>query len=145
MATTQEDPDRHIEEARESLLARVEEIGRRLHDAREKLDIKAKIAAHPWPAVGIAFAAGALLALPRSSRKSRPRDAEIKQAEVKSGLIGAAAATLGTLVFTLVKNVAMHQLSGYARDWWERRQAMEGQPMEGQASKTRDVESFLEH
>lgn len=143
MDTTQ-DPDRRVEEARESLLARVEELGRRLHDVREKLDIKSKIAAHPWPAVGIALAAGALLAFPSgSSKRSRSRD--VQAAEVKSGLIGAAAATLGTLVFTLVKNVAMHQLSGYARDWWERRVQMEGQPMEGQASRTRDVESFLEH
>lgn len=134
MATIQ-DPDRRVEQARASLLARVEEIGRRFQDARDKLDIRSKIAAHPWPAVGIAFAAGALLALPK-----RRKPKSIEAAEARGGLIGAGAAALGALVLTLVKNVAMHQLSGYASDWWERRQRMEAE-----ASQTRDVESFLEH
>ena len=143
METTQ-DPDRRVEEARESLLARVEEIARRVQQARDKLDIRAKIAAHPWPAVGIAFAAGALLALPKRSSKSKSKSKSIRAAEtkgeVKGGLIGAAAATIGTIAFTLIKNVAMHHLSGIAKDWWDQRSQMEAE-----ASRTRDVESFLEH
>ena len=135
-----QDPDRRVEEARQDLLARVEEIARRVQDARDKIDIRAKIAAHPWPAIGIALAAGVLLALPRSSSKSKSksiRAAETK-GEVKGGLIGAAAATIGTLAFTLIKNVAMQHISGMAKDWFDQR-------MEADASRTRDVESFLEH
>lgn len=137
---TAQDPDRRVEEARASLLARVEEIARRVHDAREKLDIRAKIIAHPWPAVGIAFAAGALLALPKRSSKSRPIRAAEARGEVKGGIVGATVAMIGTLAFTLAKNVAMHHLSGMARDWWDQRSQMEAD-----ASRTRDVESFLEH
>ena len=136
MQTTQ-DPERRVEDARADLLARVEEIARRVKEVREKLDIKSKIAANPWAAVGIAFAAGALLALPKRSKKSK----NVQAAEVKGGLIGAGAATLGTLAFTLIKNIAMNHLSGVAKDWWDAR----AQGMEAGASRTRDVESFLEH
>lgn len=136
MQTTQ-DPDRRVEAARADLLAHVEELARRVQDMRAKLDIKSKIAANPWPAVGIAFAVGALLALPKRSKKTR----NVQAAEVKGGLIGAGAATLGTLAFTLIKNIAMSHLSGVAKDWWDARQ----QAMEADASRTRDVESFLEH
>lgn len=134
--TTQDDPDRRVEEARESLLARVEELGRRLQGAKEKLDIPAHISAHPRLAVGIAFLAGALLGFPGKRSKSSMPD----KAEVKSGLVGAAMATLGSLAFALAKNVAFHHLSGQAKNWWDRKYAMEAD-----ASRTRDVESFLEH
>ena len=131
-----QNPDRRVAEARESLLARVEELAHRIHEAREKLDIKAHIAAHPRGAVGIAFAVGALLAFPKKGGKTR----SVQKAEVKGGLMGAATAAIGTLLFTLVKNVAMHQLSGMASEWWEKRSAME----QG-TSRERDIESFLEH
>jgi hypothetical protein len=134
--TTQEDPDRRVEEARESLLARVEELGRRLQDAKDKLDIPAHIAAHPRLAVGIAFAAGALLGFPGKHSKSHVPG----KAEVKSGLVGAAMAALGSLAFALAKNVAFHHLSGQAKTWWDRKYAMEAD-----ASRTQDVESFLKH
>ena len=136
MDTTQ-DPDRRVEEARESLLARVEELGRRLHDAKEKLDIPAHIAAHPRLAVGIAFALGALLGFPGKRTKSR---LAVEQAQVRSGLLGAAVATIGSLAFQLAKSVAFHQLSEQAKTWWD---AQHG--MQAEASRTRDVESFLEH
>lgn len=135
MATT-DNPDRQVADARASLRAHVEELGRRVQDMKGKLDIGAHIAAHPRLAVGIAFAAGALLALPKKGGK--PKEAD--KAEVKGGLAGAIVAALGTLAFTLVKNVAMHQLSGMASDWWDRRQAMEAN-----VSRESDIESFLEH
>ena len=136
METPTQDPDRRVEEARESLAARVEELGRRLQDAKDKLDIPAHIAAHPRLAVGIALAAGVLLGFPGKRSKSSTPD----KAEVKSGLVGAAMATLGSLAFALAKNVAFHHLSGQAKNWWDRKYAMEAD-----ASRTRDVESFLEH
>jgi len=133
--TTTQDPDQRVEEARASLLARVEELGKRLKEAKAKLDIPAKIAEHPRLAVGIAFAAGALLAFPRKGGSK----SEAK-AEAKGGLMGAAMATLGSLVFGLAKNMAMHKLSTTANTWWDKRSAMEDE-----ASKQRDVEVFLEH
>jgi hypothetical protein len=136
METTTQDPDRRVEQARESLLARVEELGRRLQDAKDKLDIPAHIAAHPRAAVGIAFAAGLLLGFPGKRTKSKTPD----KAEVKSGFIGASMAMLGSLAFALAKNVAFHHLSGEAKSWWDKRYGMEAD-----ASRTRDVESFLEH
>ncbi|MBA3502399.1 MAG: hypothetical protein M4D80_38965 [Myxococcota bacterium] len=134
METPTQDPDRRVDEARESLLARVEELGKRLQGAKEKLDIPAHIAAHPGLAVGIALAAGALLGFPgKRSRSSTPG-----AAEVKSGLMGAAMATLGSLVFALAKNVAFDHLRGEAKNWWDRKYAMESD-----ASRTsRDVDSF---
>lgn len=134
---TIEDPDRRVEEARESLLARVEELGRRIQEAKDKIDIRAHIAANPRVAVGIAFALGALLGLPgKRARTSAPST----KAEVKSGLLGAAVATIGSLAFALAKSVAFHQLSSEAKNWWDRKYGVEAG-----ASRTRDVESFLEH
>ena len=136
MATTTENPDRQVADARASLRAHVEELGRRIKDAKQKLDIKAHIAAHPRAAVGIAFAVGALLAFPKKGGKPK----EANKAEVKGGIAGAIVAAMGTLAFTLVKNVAMHQLSGMASDWWDQRREMENG-----VSRERDIESFLEH
>ena len=134
-STTEEDPDRRVEEARESLSARVDELGRRLQGAKDKLDIPAHITAHPRLAVGIALVAGALLGFPGKRIKADLPD----KSDVKSGLMGAAMATLGSLVFALAKNVAFHHLSGQAKNWWDRKYAMEAD-----ASRSQD-DSFLKH
>ncbi len=127
--------ERRVEQARESLHDRVEELGRRMQDAKDKLDIKAHIAAHPRLAVGIAFAAGVLLAIPGK----RVKDAlPASGADVKSGLLGAMVATIGSIAFQLAKSVAFHQLSGSAKDWWDKNQAMHAG-----ASNPSDAESFL--
>lgn len=139
---TASDPERRVEEAKQSMFARMEELGRRLQDAREKVDIKAHIAAHPQLAVGIAFGIGALLALPGSGKKRNKHVAD--SAEVKSGLIGAAMATLGSLVFSLLKDVAMKQAGGAAFDWWKNRQGADAMgTSEVQASRTRETETFF--
>lgn len=139
MESTQ-DPDRRVEEARASLLAHAHELGRRIQSAKDKLDIRAHIAAHPRLAVGIAFAAGALLGFPGKGSHSKKSDVAPSAAEVKSGLMGAAMATLGSLAFQLAKSVAFHQLSGQAKTWWDANYGMQAE-----ASRTRDVEAFLEH
>jgi hypothetical protein len=128
-------PDRKVEEARESLRAHAEELGRRFGDAKQMLDIPAKIAAHPQLAVGIAFVAGALLGFP--GKRVRPSLPGADTA-AKTGLMGAALATLGTLAFQLAKSVAFHHLSGQAKAWWDRQNDLA-------ASHTRETESFLEH
>jgi hypothetical protein len=123
--------EQQIDDARESLVAHIEELGRRFRDVKDKLDIRAHISAHPRAAAAIAFGAGALLAFPR--RRAKP-DA----AAVKSGMFGAAMTMLGSLAFTLAKNVAMQHLSGSAKAWWD-------EHMERDASRSQDMESFLEH
>lgn len=128
-----DDPDRRVEEARESMRMHAEELGRRVADAKEMLDIPAKIAAHPRLAVGIAFAVGAVLGFPgKRAHTAIPGDA------TKTGLVGAALATIGTLAFQLAKSVAFHHLSQHARAWWD-------QQNEIGASQVRETESFLEH
>lgn len=133
MDNMHEHPDRRVEQARESLRAHAEELGRRFGDAKQMLDIPAKIVAHPRLAVGIAFVAGALLGFPGKRAK-----ASLPEASVKTGLMGAAMATLGSLAFQLAKSVAFHQLSEQAKTWWDRQNEIA-------ASQTRDTESFLEH
>lgn len=128
------DPDRRVEEARESLRAHAEELGRRFGDAKEMLDIPAKIAAHPRLAVGVAFVAGVLLGFP--GKRARP--AIVSGETAKTGLMGAAMATLGTLAFQLAKNVAFHHLSGQAKTWWDRQNDLA-------ASHTRETESSVKH
>ena len=137
MEENTQDPGRRVDDARESMQARVEELGRRLQDAKNKLDIPAHIAAHPRLAVGIAFAVGALLGLPGGRSKS---SVPAGKGQAKSGLMGAAVATLGSLAFSLAKSVAFHQLSGQAKNWWDKNYGLETE-----TSRTRDVESFLEH
>ncbi len=146
--TTESQADRRVEDAKASMFARMEEVARRIEDARRKFDVKAHIAAHPRAAVGIAFAIGALLAIPGSGRRRRS-SVPVGQAEVKSGLIGALTATIGTLAFGFIKNAAMRELGDVAREWWVRRQGeatVAGVGAnEANASRTRDGESFVEH
>jgi hypothetical protein len=142
---TTKDPDVRVEEARESMLNRVEELGRRIQGAKAKLDVPAHIAAHPWLGVGIAFAAGVLLGFPGKRTKT---SAVSSKGEAKSGLMGAAIATIGSLAFQLAKNVAFHQLSGEAKNWWDRKYGVGSSGLgntEADVSRTRDIEAFLEH
>ena len=79
--------------------------------------LKAHIVAHPHAAVGIAFAAGLLL----GGRGRRSKSSRDQSAAVKSSVLGAAMATLGSVVFALAKNLMLHQLSGSAKTWWDQR------------------------
>jgi len=133
--------DRRVEAAKASMLARMEELGRRLRDARNKIDLRAHIVAHPQLAVGIAFGLGALLALPGGGKKKSKIPAD--SAEVKSGLIGAAMATLGSLAFTLLKDVAMRRAGVVALDWWQNRQGSIG-GTEAQAPRAQSAEAFFD-
>ena len=54
--------------ARNRLIRRLFEVSRRVDNARDALDVRHVIGDHALAAVGIAFAAGALLALPGSGR-----------------------------------------------------------------------------
>lgn len=129
------DPDRHIEDARASLVAHLGELGRRFRTARAQLDVPAHISSHPLPAVGVAFAVGALLGM-RGAAKRRDPDAG-------GGLVRAAFAGLLALGFRAAKDLAMRRFADVAQDWWMQRQ--QGSSSEYRTSYNRGVEPFFDH
>lgn len=125
------DPQRHIEDARASLLAHVGELGRRLRAARARFDLRGHIAANPLATVGVAFALGALLGLRGGGR--RPRDA---RGELRRG----ARVGLAAVAMRVAKELALIGATSATRRWWEQRQAS----TEVRASYEPGVEPFLE-
>ena len=110
------DPDRHIEDARASLVAHLGELGRRFRAARAQLDMPAHIAAHPLAAVGAAFALGALLGF----RGGRPRDGGEPRSLGRAALAG-----LVALGVRAGKDIAMRRLAEAAQAWWTQRQELQ--------------------
>lgn len=118
------DPDRHIEDARESLVAHLGELGRRFRTARAQLDVPARIAARPLAAVGVAFALGALLGL----GGGKPRKGGEPGVGVEPRSLGRAAlAGLVALGVRVGKDIAMRRLSEAAQAWWTQHQALQAQ------------------
>jgi hypothetical protein len=128
MPMTTAETDRRVDEARESMVARIEELGRRLHNARERLDVQRYIVAHPLIAVGAAFALGAVLGFVGGGKRGKSAD--------KRGLGGTLAAAVGTLVMAGLKEIAVHQI---------RRQFEGGRDREAEASSEPELESFFKH
>lgn len=118
-----------LDEARASLIARIEELGRRMHAVRARLDISAHIAAHPLAAVGAAAAVGALLGLRR--RAARRSDA------VERSFAGAVVAGVGALALRVAKEIAFKEVADAARGWWSSREAA--------ASHDPQMEMYFEH
>ena len=136
--------DRRVEQANESLMEHAEELGKRIKEAREKLNIPAKIGEHPLVAVGAALALGAFLGLlsggPRPRVIVRPKQKLEAEPEVKRGLITAASAMLGTLVVQFAKDFAVRQLVNRASTWMDRDDSPEAR-----ASHVPETESFFKH
>ena len=128
--------ERKVERAKESLMARVDELGRRIKDAREKFDIKAHIAAHPLIAVGAAFALGALVGIPGGKRRSSSgTDDQVRRS------VGAVVATgIAGIAIRIAKDFAVRQLAGVAKNWWENQGTSEVT-----SSRDPSVEAFLRH
>lgn len=104
--------DDRAEQAKASLMSRIEELGRRFKGAKQSLDLKAQIGAHPWPAVGIALAAGVLTGVlggPSASDSDGPRG--------KSTVSSAVLAALGALAVRALKDVALRQVATLAKNW----------------------------
>ena len=118
---TVEDADRRVERAKASLLARVELLKHKLSDAKQTLDVRAQIAKHALPAVGIAFALGAAAGLRRTG--SAP-DREPRSHPLRS----AAFAALSAFGLRALREVALAKLGEVAKQWWADHG---GEPLQG--------------
>jgi hypothetical protein len=95
--------------ARADLRLRVDQLKRKLHAVGHRIDLPAQIRRHPWSAVGVAFALGALAG-------SGARRASSVSAERSLG--GAAVGAVFSLALHVVRELALAQLGRTARRWW---------------------------
>jgi hypothetical protein len=107
--------DEEIARAKESLMARMEELNRRFQSAKHKLDLEAHIAAHPIASVGVALAAGLLLGSHGARRfvveHHATDDAHPEPAKATPFVSG----LLVSLLVGAVKDFAFGQLTEYAK------------------------------
>lgn len=97
---------------RDELRSRVDLLSRKLDDMRDRIsriDLSEQIHRHPWPAVGIAFALGALAG--RGIRRA-PR------ATPERSFGSAAFGVVGTLALHVLRELALAHLGRTARRWW---------------------------
>ncbi len=127
--------DRRVERAKASLLARVDALKHKVTEAKDQLDFKAQIARHPLPAIGIAFAIGALAAL--SGSPPAPRAAG------ERSLRGAALGALAAFGLRMARELAIGQLGHAAKQWWSEQSGTSATPRA--RSQADELEPFLEH
>lgn len=123
MASNTTDPvvveaDRRVEQAKASLRARIADLERRLGDVRDRIDLPEQVRRHPLPAVGIAFALGALVggrgraagrAAPPATPAFAPRPRTLKSM---------ALTVVSGLAFELVRELAIGRLRRVAERLW---------------------------
>jgi hypothetical protein len=135
--------DRRVERAKASLLARIDLLKHKIGDAKHQLDFKAQIAKHPLPAIGVAFALGALAAMTR--QPAAPRDASFPEAR---SLTSAALGALAALGLRMARELAIGQLGSVAKQWWDQG-GSGGHPAPtaraAASAHAADLEPFLEH
>jgi hypothetical protein len=124
MASNPTDPvvveaDRRVEQAKASLRARMAVLERRLGDVRDRIDLPAQIRRHPLPAVGIAFALGALVG-GRGGAAGRVAPLAAPTLGARPRTLGGMALAIGSgLAFQLLREVAIGQLRRAAQRYWE--------------------------
>jgi hypothetical protein len=102
--------DQRVERAKASLRARMSVLERRLGDVRDQVDVPEHIRRHPWPAVGIAFALGAL-----AGNRGRPNVPSVAPERSLGGMVTAGVLAVG---LRLVREFALAQIGRAARRWW---------------------------
>ena len=123
MASNTTDPvvveaDRRVEQAKASLRARMAVLERRLGDVRDRIDLPAQIRRHPLPAVGIAFALGALVgARGRAAGRAAPAAAPVLVARPRT-FGSMAMAIVSGLAFQLLRELAIGHLRRTAERYW---------------------------
>jgi len=95
--------------ARADLRSRIDQLRHKLDDLRDRIDLSGQVRRHPWPAVGIAFALGALAGF-------GPR--RIPGATPERSFGSAALGALGTLALHVLRELALAQLSRMSSHWW---------------------------
>jgi hypothetical protein len=109
--------DRRVEQAKASLRARLAVLERRIGDVRDRIDLPEQIRRHPLPAIGIAFALGALVG-GRGRRLDRAALVAPAFAGRPRTLGGMALAVVSGLTFQLLRELAIGQLRRTADRWW---------------------------
>lgn len=103
--------DRRVEQAKASLRSRVELLERRFVEVRHRLDVPDRIRRHPWPAVGIAIAVGAVL--------GRGRRMPMLAAATEPSR-GRALGIVGKVAIRILRELVLAQLALGARRWIDR-------------------------
>lgn len=123
--------DRRVEQAKASLRTRLAVLERRLGDVRDRIDLPEQIRRHPLPAVGIAFALGALV----GGRGGRPADRVAPVAPAFAArprtLGSMALAVVSGLTFELLRELAIGQLRRTAERWWSEQPGALDEPSSG--------------
>jgi hypothetical protein len=96
-----------------SVKARLDDLADRLRE----LDLRARIAANPWPAVGAAALCGVWLGFAPLRGRRRRRSA------TRSRLGDLVLATLGAITLRLAREAAFRQMGVLAKRWWEQSSA----------------------
>ena len=104
------DADQRVERAKASLRSRIHLLERKLGDVRDRLDVPEKISRHPWPAVGVAFALGAL-----AGWRASPT---LPRVSTERSLAALATSALGALGVQIVRELVVAQLGRSAKRWW---------------------------
>lgn len=126
MASNTTDPvvveaDRRVEQAKASLRARIAVLERRLGDVRDRIDLPEQIRRHPLPAVGIAFALGALVGgRGRAADRAAPPAPPALAARPRT-LGSMALAIVSGLAFQLLRELAIAQIRRTAEQLWSER------------------------
>jgi hypothetical protein len=89
-ASEPRDLDERIGWIKASIRSRVSELSRRVDRVRDVTDLSV-VTRHPWATVGIAFAAGALLAAAGRPRRGPPRGESLLGASLRTILVSVAA------------------------------------------------------
>ena len=123
MASNTTDPvvveaDRRVEQAKASLRARIAVLERRLGDVRDRIDLPEQIRRHPLPAIGIAFALGALVgARGRAAGRAAPPLAPVLVARPRT-FGSMVLAIVSGLAFQVLRELAIGQLRRTAERYW---------------------------
>lgn len=91
------------------LRQQLDEVRRRVGYMARRLDLRARVSAHPFQAIGAAALAGAWLGFERRKPLSR----------LDSTIGDLVIAAVGALVVRTVREAAFSELAGVAKQWWE--------------------------
>lgn len=90
-----------------ALRGRLDELTERLRE----LDLRGRIAASPWPVVGVAALLGAWFAFAPKRARREPEESR--------ALADIAFGALGAMAVRVIRDATLRQVGSLARRWWE--------------------------